>query len=1595
MAQQVSGLTAQNQELALSYAKISDEEKKRVLQINGITLAEEEREVVENILSKEQLEQLPIDEADSLLLKQRVSLEGALTLQQLAQTEGLSEQTRQYLLALIAKSGYNVGSGVEIGLDGILIALKEKLILQYQRLAAAMGLSNAGLAILLGIAAAATALIIIEQKRQKAIKESIETMEEATDEQNEYNDSLNESIDKYDELAQKLSSLSSKSAKYADVKEDLLELQNELQESYEDEFEGIDLVNGAYNEQLRLLKQKQTESAATYVKDNKKDYENNQTFLERYRTSQLTISSDIPSEIKSVLENNGLDILNDGFEDYINLSGTTQEIVDIVTNALSDLNNLDDTAKDNSAYKQIVNWLENIEQKDYFTEVPTALDNIETYCKMLALGDASYSKTYTDFEAAAEEYNAALASHDQDRIEQAKTEFEAQKTKIDIDSIDDDGIRSAFQAIADSISEYYLKSNSWYVALNSSDAQETIAEHKGEYLADEMEGVGSNFTSSEAGRYLQSLTKLVGGVADEDMSQFIAVLEDLGIVIDDITDNDPSAISDLFTNANEKVSDLVSNLGTLYDSFETLTSFKGLNSANAGAEDVLNSLLSLNEAAIEVGKTFDWESILEGGEIDEDVLDEKIQELGDKWKEDVLDQFAFDKLDDETRATFEPFVNNLLDSVVASKQATTEFNNMTTALDNLQSSYTTLKDIMTDMNKGNGISLDQLQELINADENYIQMLTVENGQLTLNISKYKEMVAEELLVFKDKLDNAAAAEILALAEEGEADARYSATEQIVQETGALGTNTTAAIANGLAHGVSKDQINAIVRKYAGIWNAAVKQYNTNFDAFMGGSDANEDNTDEYKELLDAEIEMLDAQLDAGYIDFKDYMEKRRALVEKYYADNLIDAADYYQELADLYDKQLETYDTVISAVEKVIDDEIEVQQDKIDAIDDEIDKLDEANEARETALNLSKAQYELEKAKNQRTKLVYKNGQMSYITDQEAIRDAKSELDDAVLEKQKSDLEDQKEAIQDVIDALEDYKEEWEEIADLWDDMQAEKLAESVLGAGWKDKILSMDPDILQNFSNDYVALEQLIADNQIPLAEANYNEVLNNILNELGSISASLAGLIDDDDPAEKARAYNLVNSSGAFMGKYATKEDAEAVAAKYAEAGVMLTIDEVEIAAGDYINTLAEGLAEIGSYVDAEKKEVSELTKESPEYKYSVSNQNGAFMGYYVTKEDAMKVVEEYAEAGVNLNVEAIGKEVTDAAVSELFNNIKGIQDTHTETYGVTQFTFKSNRYNSEKQELLSDAEPIVKEVVFDTVGEDKIDKFIAYVDNVDMADKIVEFFATTDDIEERTQYVQQLIDSVITEHYTDFYGNADNIEETVAYVRDSIATLPDGKTISINIQYNEDGSVVGGDIKSEKDLFERFGSSNVSGNAFASGTIGAEESSTALVGEVGEELVVHPHEGTWETVGTNGAEFTEIDKDDIVFNHKQTEALLKNGHTNSRGRAYASGKNNLTPLATADPDKFKLLNSFIPNMSANVDIMKTSIMNVDASIREMADQMEKISKRQDSNSAPMINVTNPVFQCTGVTGEQVLHQIENSFAGIFTKAYQQSMK
>lgn len=155
---------------------------------------------------------------------------------------------------------------------------------------------------------------------------------------------------------------------------------------------------------------------------------------------------------------------------------------------------------------------------------------------------------------------------------------------------------------------------------------------------------------------------------------------------------------------------------------------------------------------------------------------------------------------------------------------------------------------------------------------------------------------------------------------------------------------------------------------------------------------------------------------------------------------------------------------------------------------------------------------------------------------------------------------------------------------------------------------------------------------------------------------------------------------------------------------------------------------------------------------------------------------------------------------------------------------------------------------------------------------------------------------------------------------------------------------------------------GTAHVNGTAYANGSTGrafkkgswdTKDSGTALMGELGQETIVR--DGRFFTVGDNGAEFVKYRKGDIIFNHKQTEELFKNGYVTSgggRGRAYAEGTAFSRGTGAANPwGKPSGGNTVINNYNYNVSSGSSkSTKSSSSSTKKSTEEAEKFEEVLD---------------------------------------------
>lgn len=169
------------------------------------------------------------------------------------------------------------------------------------------------------------------------------------------------------------------------------------------------------------------------------------------------------------------------------------------------------------------------------------------------------------------------------------------------------------------------------------------------------------------------------------------------------------------------------------------------------------------------------------------------------------------------------------------------------------------------------------------------------------------------------------------------------------------------------------------------------------------------------------------------------------------------------------------------------------------------------------------------------------------------------------------------------------------------------------------------------------------------------------------------------------------------------------------------------------------------------------------------------------------------------------------------------------------------------------------------------------------------------TTTEFDENASAVESKIDELSEKEATPrvrLVGHTTAIAN-INSVAAAISGLPRERTISIKTRYDPSGAIAAGlsSVVSAGGSAGAFGTATT-GYAYANGEWGISHAQKALVGELGRELVVDPYSGKWKTVGDFGAEIVDLPKGAIVFNHLQTEEILKKGYVHGRGTALASG-------------------------------------------------------------------------------------------------------
>ena len=141
---------------------------------------------------------------------------------------------------------------------------------------------------------------------------------------------------------------------------------------------------------------------------------------------------------------------------------------------------------------------------------------------------------------------------------------------------------------------------------------------------------------------------------------------------------------------------------------------------------------------------------------------------------------------------------------------------------------------------------------------------------------------------------------------------------------------------------------------------------------------------------------------------------------------------------------------------------------------------------------------------------------------------------------------------------------------------------------------------------------------------------------------------------------------------------------------------------------------------------------------------------------------------------------------------------------------------------------------------------------------------------------------------------------------------------------------------------------GKAHYEGTAKVTGDWGVRDAGEALVGELGQEIIVRG--SRFFTVGDNGAEFVNLQKGDIVFNHLQTQEILSKGNLVGRGKALASGtayaNGNAHVNGNAHEDETFITPLEYIHMLQQKSIAKRAQTDPNFSVKEAYEKLEKIN-------------------------------------------------
>ena len=1047
----------------------------------------------------------------------------------------------------------------------------------FKGLASSIGISTAALG---GITAAIAAIGLVAigiSHYNKAQKEAVDTAKKATDIYSDASTSVDDYTERYEKLRKQLILAKGNEEETYNVKKQLLELQNELNDKFGEAYGRINLVTDAYKNQTEAIKNLNKESANTFLNENEKGIkiaqdkmsEKNDYTLSMSNVSLEAFGGEELQEIVDSYKDNGMYLLESGEGIVeIRLEADAEIAYETINSFETDLRDKAKELGDEHLFDSILSVSSEAlnDSKDIIDEYG------EIHKKSLAaeiVTDENKSKVYNEALNAVEEYNKAVLQsadpYNDENVAKAKANLDSLKDKISEGGEEWSKYSPIMNDIFDQADTRLLDFNE---KLKTDKNLIADAQAINELGYDNLDLASLNKGESEA---FDRLSEAASGYGLE-VSDLIDLLVQLGYVQGEV-----------LKETSEKIS--------LYSKSQMINAVNGMSDGFDVLADIYDDIIDGADFDFTKLDTKKFEEAFKGLQ---DEYTEFIETVSDSPRDIKACQDAFNKLAGSYIKN-----NNILENL------TDENANVTAAmLKNM--GVTNAEAIVVEqlaLNKEK--AKESTQELAEAELSEVAShINVANG-ISIEEKALAQLALEKMLVNGIEINTYSDAQnIYALAQ-----AAGVGIEKLKQLQTLMDLITKRDTIKGKANKSNDDfralsELNRAINEFQ---NTALNdiEYEVEYKyESPTAAEAGEKAADAYVKAFEKELESLKILRDRGEIDEKEYLDRLKVLYEKYFKDRkeYLDEfkkyeTEYLEGMESLYnsalsgitkllDKRIDAInkekDTVLEALEEekearleALETQIDAKQEVIDAIQKEIDKMQEANEERKRQIDLQKAQYDLERLQNQKTQLIYKDGQMVYQTDSSGIRDAREEVADAkleieiankekqislleeeieLLEKQRENVEDyydkmieqQEKYFDSLIKNLETQKSKWEELADIKEVAEAYSAIELVFGdLGYTvEDVLNGSAGAFEDFKSKYLSiLGELNSTDSFGEGLDYAVKELDKSLSTLGSDTTGLDNLTSKMGEVEDSvgSVTNAISGSGSSGGSTETSSGAK----------------------------------------------------------------------------------------------------------------------------------------------------------------------------------------------------------------------------------------------------------------------------------------------------------------------------------------------------------------------------------------------------------------------------------------------------------------------